>query len=411
MANTVVKTDRKIINRILNKAVEQILPDKETLEMKLLSGEKLNIYQGFDPTAPTLHIGHTVGMRKLEDFRKLGHNVIFLIGDFTARIGDPSDKTEARSSARKVLTEDEIAENLKHYVEQASHIIDIDNKENPVKIMYNSTWLEKLDFGDIIKLASEFTVQQMIKRSMFQKRLEEDKPIYLNEFMYPLMQGYDSVMMDIDVEVGGNDQLFNMLAGRDMVRNHLNKEKIVVAGKLLTTAQGDKMGKSEGNMIKLSDSPEDIYGKVMAFTDEQIVEGFEILTNAPMEEVEDIKEKMKSGENPMIFKKQLALKVTSELKGQQAGQKAQEYFETIFQKKSLEAEIKEVKVEKQEYNILDLMIETKLAPSKSQGRRLIEQNAVSIDDEKVTDWQKHIKLTQPIVVKVGKKILKITKQK
>lgn len=411
MANTVVKTDRKIVNRILNKAVEQILPDKETLEKKLLSGEKLNIYQGFDPTAPTLHIGHTVGMRKLEDFRKLGHNVIFLIGDFTARIGDPSDKTEARSSARKVLTEDEIAENLKHYVEQASHIIDIDNKENPVKIMYNSTWLEKLDFGDIIKLASEFTVQQMIKRSMFQKRLEEDKPIYLNEFMYPLMQGYDSVMMDIDVEVGGNDQLFNMLAGRDMVRNHLNKEKIVVAGKLLTTAQGDKMGKSEGNMIKLSDSPEDIYGKVMAFTDEQIVEGFEILTNAPMEEVEDIKEKIESGENPMIFKKQLALKVTSELKGQQAGQKAQEYFETIFQKKSLEAEIKEVKVEKQEYNILDLMIETKLAPSKSQGRRLIEQNAVSIDDEKVTDWQKHIKLTQPIVVKVGKKILKITKQK
>lgn len=411
MANTVVKTDRKIINRILNKAVEQILPDKETLEKKLLSGEKLNIYQGFDPTAPTLHIGHTVGMRKLEDFRKLGHNVIFLIGDFTARIGDPSDKTEARSSARKVLTEDEIAENLKHYVEQASHIIDIDNKENPVKIMYNSTWLEKLDFGDIIKLASEFTVQQMIKRSMFQKRLEEDKPIYLNEFMYPLMQGYDSVMMDIDVEVGGNDQLFNMLAGRDMVRNHLNKEKIVVAGKLLTTAQGDKMGKSEGNMIKLSDSPEDIYGKVMAFTDEQIVEGFEILTNAPMEEVEDIKEKIESGENPMIFKKQLALKVTSELKGQQAGQKAQKYFETIFQKKSLEAEIKEVKVEKQEYNILDLMIETKLAPSKSQGRRLIEQNAVSIDDEKVTDWQKHIKLTQPIVVKVGKKILKITKQK
>ncbi len=411
MANTVIKTDKKIINRILNKAVEQILPDKETLEKKLVSGEKLNIYQGFDPTAPTLHIGHTVGMRKLEDFRKLGHNVIFLIGDFTARIGDPSDKTEARSSARKVLSEDEIAENLKLYVEQASHIIDIENKDNPVKIMYNSTWLETLDFGDIIKLASEFTVQQMIKRSMFQKRLEEDKPIYLNEFMYPLMQGYDSVMMDIDVEVGGNDQLFNMLAGRDMVRNHLDKEKIVIAGKLLTTAQGDKMGKSEGNMIKLNDSPEDIYGKVMAFTDEQIVEGFEILTNAPMDEVEGIKEKMESGENPMIFKKQLALKVTSELKGQEAGQKAQEYFETIFQKKSLETEIKEVKVEKQEYDILDLMIETKLAPSKSQGRRLIEQNALSIDDEKVTDWQKHIKLTQPIVVKVGKKILKITKQK
>ena len=164
-----IKTDRKIIDRILNKAIEQILPDKESLEKRLLSGERLNIYQGFDPTADTLHVGHTVGMRKLEDFRKLGHNVIFLIGDFTARIGDPSDKTEARASARKVLTEEEISENLKNYVEQASHIIDVKNEDNPVKILYNSTWLNPLDFGDIVKLASEFTVQQMIKRSMFKK--------------------------------------------------------------------------------------------------------------------------------------------------------------------------------------------------------------------------------------------------
>lgn len=403
-----VKTDPEIINRILEKAVEQILPDKETLEKKLLSGEKLNIYQGFDPTAPTLHVGHTVGMRKLEDFRKLGHNVIFLIGDFTARIGDPSDKTEARASARKVLTEDEIAENLKVYVEQASHIIDIDNKDNPVKIMYNSRWLEKLDFGDIIKLASEFTVQQMIKRSMFQKRLEEDKPIYLNEFMYPLMQGYDSVMMDIDVEVGGNDQLFNMLAGRDMVRNHLDKEKIVIAGRLLTTAQGDKMGKSEGNMIKLSDDPKDIYGKVMAFTDDQIVEAFELLTSADLDEIEEVKKRFESDENPMKLKKELAFRVTLEFKSEKEAKLAEEFFETVFQNKSTETELKEVSVEKEEYNILDLITEVKLAPSKSQARRLIEQNAVSIDDKKIEDWQMSIELTEPIVIKVGKNILKIT---
>ena len=409
MSKEVTKKDKKIIDRILNKAVEQILPDKEALEKKLLSGEKLNIYQGFDPTAPTLHIGHTVMMRKLEDFRKLGHNVTFLIGDFTARIGDPSDKSEARTSARKVLTKEEISKNLEKYVEQASHIIDIENKDNPVKIMYNSTWLEPLNFNDIVNLASEFTVQQLLKRNMFQKRLQEDKPIYLNEFMYPIMQGYDSVIMETDVEVGGNDQLFNMLAGRDMVRNHLNKEKFVITGKLLTTSQGDKMGQSEGNMIKLSDTPEDIYGKVMAFTDDQIVQGFEILTNTSLDEVKQIKEKLDSGENPMELKKQLALKVTSELKGEKEGQKAEEYFETVFQKKSLETNIKEVKVEGKEYDILDLMIETKLAPSKSQGRRLVEQNAVTIDDEKVIDWQKHIKLTQPIIIKVGKKILKITK--
>jgi tyrosyl-tRNA synthetase len=410
MGTTSVITDKEIIDRILNKAVEQVLPNKQALEKKLLSGEKLNIYQGFDPTAPTLHIGHTVMMRKLEDFRKLGHNVTFLIGDFTARIGDPSDKTEARASARKVLTKDEISKNLEKYVEQASHIIDIDNKDNPVKILYNSTWLEPLNFSDIIKLASEFTVQQLLKRSMYQKRLEEDKPIYLNEFMYPIMQGYDSVMMETDVELGGNDQLFNMLAGRDMVRNHLNKEKFVITGKLLTTSQGDKMGKSEGNMIKLSDSPEDIYGKVMAFTDDQIVEGFEILTNTSMQEVSEIENSIESGENPMELKKKLALTITSELKGTDAGSKAQEYFETVFQKKSIETDIKEISLKENEYELLDLMIETKLAPSKSQGRRLVEQNAVSIDDEKITDWQKHINLTQPIIIKVGKQILKITKQ-
>lgn len=404
------KTDKEIINRILNKAVEQILPDKETLEKKLLSGEKLNIYQGFDPTAPTLHIGHTVGMRKLEDFRKLGHNVIFLIGDFTARIGDPSDKTEARASARKVLTEEEIALNLKKYVEQASRIIDIENKDNPVKILYNSTWLEKLDFGDIIKLASEFTVQQMIKRSMFQKRLEEDKPIYLNEFMYPLMQGYDSVMMDIDVEVGGNDQLFNMLAGRDMVKNHLNKEKIVIAGNLLTTSDGDKMGKSEGNMIKLSDGPKDIYGKVMAFTDGQIVPAFELLTSADLDEVEKIKERFESDENPMVLKKELAFRVTSELKSEDGAKTAQEYFETVFQKGSADTTLEEVMVKDEEYNILDLITETDLAPSKSQARRLVKQGAVKIDEAKVEDWQETVKLTKPIVLKVGKQIIQITYQ-
>jgi tyrosyl-tRNA synthetase len=405
-----VKIDKKIIYRILNKAVEQVLPDKETLEEKLLSGERLNIYQGFDPTAPTLHIGHTVGMRKLEDFRKLGHNVIFLIGDFTARIGDPSDKEEARASARKVLTKEEIAENLKLYVDQASHVIDIENKDNPVKILYNSTWLEPLDFGDIIDLASEFTVQQMIKRKMFQKRLEEDRPIYLNEFLYPLMQGYDSVMMDIDVEVGGNDQLFNMLAGRDMVRNHLNKEKIVITGKLLTTAGGDKMGKSEGNMIKLSDDPKDIYGKVMAFTDEQIVDGFELLTSADLDEIEKINKRFKGNENPMTLKKELAFRVTSELKSKEDAKSAQKYFESVFQNRSTDTDLKKVKVNQKEYNILELITEVSLAPSKSQARRLIEQNAVSIDNKKVDDWQKTVTLTQPITLKVGKKIIQLIYQ-
>lgn len=410
MSTTPIKTDKEIINRILTKAVEQIIPDTEALEKKLLSGKRLNIYQGFDPTAPTLHIGHTVGMRKLEDFRKLGHNVIFLIGDFTARIGDPSDKKDARESARRALTKQEVEDNLKVYVEQASHIIDINNKENPVKILYNSTWLEPLNFADIINLASEFTVQQMIKRSMFQKRLEEDKPIYLNEFMYPLMQGYDSVMMDIDIEVGGNDQLFNMLAGRDMVRNHLDKEKLVIAGKLLTTSGGDKMGKSEGNMIKLSDSAQEIFGKVMSFTDEQILGGFELLTTATMDEVKIIENRISDGENPMILKKELAYKLTSELKSDTEAQNAQEYFETVFQNKSIDTDIAEITLDKDEYLLSDLITLLDMAPSKSQARRLVEQGAVKIDEEKVSDWQMIIHLTQPLVIKVGKKICRILYQ-
>jgi len=383
-----VQKDSTIIKRILNKGVEQILPSKDALETLLLSGKRINVYQGFDPTAPTLHIGHTVGMRKLEDFRKLGHQVYFVIGDFTARIGDPSDK----SSARVTLTKEQVEENMKKYVEQASSIIDIFNKENPVKVVYNSQWLEPLNFADIIGLASEFTVQQMLKRSMFQKRLEEDKPIYLNEFLYPLMQGYDSVMMDIDVEIGGNDQLFNMLAGRDLIRSRLNKEKIVLAGKLLSTADGTKMGKSEGNMITLDDSSNDIYGKVMAFTDNQISIGFEILTSYDLEKLEEINNRLSSGENPILLKKELAFEITKDIKGEQEAISAQHFFENVFQKKEVETEIPEKILNISKIQITDLLVEIGACESKSQARRLIEQGAVKINEEKVTDWNKEIVL-------------------
>jgi len=407
-----IKKDLEIIERILNKAVEQILPSKDALKEKLLSGKRLTIYQGFDPTAPTLHIGHTVGMRKLEDFRKLGHKVIFLIGDFTARIGDPSDKKDARASARKVLTKEQIAHNLKNYVEQASHIIDIDNKENPVEIKYNSEWLDKLTFAEIIGLASEFTVQQMLKRSMFQERLKEDRPIYLNEFLYPLMQGYDSVMMEVDVEVGGNDQLFNMLAGRDMVFNHLNKEKIVIAGKLLTAAGGEKMGKSEGNMVRLDDSAKDIYGKIMSFEDEKILIGFEILTNATLPELDEYKKRLESGENPMILKKELAYRITKEIKSKEEAENAQKVFESVFQKKDVEGEIPTTFVKENKLPLNNLLVEIGFAKSKSDARRLVDQGAVKINEEKKTTYNEEINITNtPQTIKVGKHITNISIQK
>ncbi len=383
-----VLKDSVIIERILTKGVEQILPSSDILKELLLSGKKINIYQGFDPTADTLHIGHTVGMRKLEDFRKLGHNVIFLIGDFTARIGDPSDKT----SARVRLSKEQVEENMRRYIDQASHIIDIFNKENPVKVLYNSQWLEPLNFADIIELASEFTVQQMLKRSMFQKRIVEDKPIYLNEFLYPMMQGYDSVMMDIDVEVGGNDQLFNMLAGRDLVRSRLNKEKIVLAGKLLSTADGTKMGKSEGNMIKLSDSSNDIYGKVMAFEDSQLLIGFEILTDFNMEDVKEIEKRLTSGENPINIKKELAYEITKDIKGEEEALSAQRYFESVFQRKDITSEIPEREVISKK--IIDIIVELNITNSKGEARRLIEQGGVKVNEEKLTDWNTELTLSQ-----------------
>ena len=399
-----ISTDEKIIDRILNKGVENILPSKEELKNLLLSGKHLNIYQGFDPTAPTLHIGHTVGMRKLEDFRKLGHQVYFVIGDFTARIGDPSDKM----SARKKLTKQQVEENMRLYIDQASHFINIFDKDNPVKVVYNSKWLEPLNFGEIIELASVFTVQQMLKRSMFQERLKSDKPIYLHEFLYPLMQGYDSVALNIDVEVGGNDQLFNMLAGRDLVMNRLNKEKFVVAMKLLEANDGTKMGKTSGNMIELSDSANNIFGKVMAFDDKLIPIGFEILTKYELKQVEKIKERLKKGENPMILKKLLAFEITKDIKGEQEAENAQKYFENVFQKKNLNTDIPVKTVRQSNINILDLIVQCEIANSKSQAKRLVEQNAVTINGEKITDWNKNIQVgSGSTILKCGKHVYKV----
>ncbi|MCA9374862.1 tyrosine--tRNA ligase [Candidatus Dojkabacteria bacterium] len=399
-----IKRDKKIIDRILNKAVEEILPTKEALADLLQSGRRLKIYQGFDPTAATLHIGHIVMMRKLEDFRKLGHEVHMLIGDFTARIGDPTDK----ASARKTLTPKQINENLKLYKEQANSILDVDNKDNPVKIVFNNDWLGKLSFSEVVDIASEFTVQQMLKRDMFRRRVDEDRPIFLHEFMYPLMQGWDSVQLEVDIELGGNDQLFNMLAGRHLVKARLNKEKFVIAGKLLTTAEGAKMGKSEGNMISLIDSANDIYGKVMAFPDQLILEGFELLTNTDLDVIDQMQSRLDQGINPMDLKKELALTLTRDLKGEQEAESAQKFFEEVFQNQSFDTEIEELEVDRPSINIIKLLTEkSDLIPSSSQAKRLIEQGAVTLDSEKLDDWKADLHLKTSQILKVGKKVRRI----
>jgi tyrosyl-tRNA synthetase len=400
-----IKKDTELIDNIINRATEDILPSPKDLKEMLLSGRRLNVYQGFDPTAPTLHIGHTAGMRKLRYFQKLGHNVIFLIGDFTGRVGDPTDKT----ATRQKLTKEQVVENLQQYKKQASKILDFNNSDNPVKILFNADWLEKLNFADILELTSEFTVQQMIKRDMFKKRLNDEQPIYLHEFLYPVMQAYDSVHMNIDVEVGGNDQMFNMACGRSLTLKLLNKEKIVLPNKLLVDPGGKKMGKSEGNMIMLSDSPKDMYGKVMAFTDSLICPAFELLTDIPMKEIEEMKKAMETdSENPIRFKKKLAFTITAEHKGKKAAQKAQKFFENVYQKKSQTADIPEIETSHKEVSIIKLIADiADFAPSNSQAKRLIKQGAVSINNQKIQDKQHKVTIKKDITLRVGKKIAKI----
>jgi tyrosyl-tRNA synthetase len=235
---------------LLERGVSAIYPSREFLEKKINSGKKLTLYLGIDPTGPTLHLGHFIQLKKMAEFQKAGHQIIILIGDFTAMIGDPTDK----KSTRQPLSRKQVLNNLKDYKKQISKIISFKGK-NKAKIRFNSKWLKKMNFENVLSLASNMTVQQMLERDMFKKRMDEGRPVSIHEFLYPLMQGYDSVVMDVDGEVGGNDQTFNMLCGRDLMKTLKNKEKFVVTTKLLEDNQGQKMGKTEGNMVALSDNP------------------------------------------------------------------------------------------------------------------------------------------------------------
>ncbi|MDD2656260.1 MAG: tyrosine--tRNA ligase [Patescibacteria group bacterium] len=371
-----VITDEEKIQNLLSRGVENIYPKRDFLESKLKSGERLTLYTGYDPTAPTLHIGHGITMLKLREFQQLGHKVIMLIGDFTGMIGDPTDK----GAARQKLTREQVLENCKMYQKQASAILNFEG-ENPVEVRYNSEWFLKMNFADVLDLTSHFTVQRMLERDMFDKRIKEEKPIYLHEFLYPVMQGYDSVAMDVDGEIGGNDQTFNMLAGRTLMKDLKNKEKFVLAGKLLTDNNGKKMGKSEGNMIAFADTPEDMFGKIMNWTDGMIVSGFEICTRMPMSEVEQIKKDLETGANPRDAKFRLAYEITKTFLDEEAAKLGQEHFEKVIQSKDRPDEIPELKPTS--YNIIEVLVESGLSTGKSDARRAIEQGGVKVNDEKI----------------------------
>jgi len=369
-----VITDKKRIQELLTRGVEKIYPGYANLEKKLLSGERIRLYCGYDPTAPSLHIGNAISINKLGQFQALGHEVIFLIGDFTGIIGDPTDK----KATRQKMTREEVLANAAHYQEQAAAYLKFDG-DNPAKIMSNSSWNDKLTFRDLIELSSNFTVQQMIQRDMFQERLKDEKPIYLHEFLYPLTQAYDSVAMNVDLEIGGNDQMFNMMCGRDLLRILKKKEKFVMTMKLLADENGQKMGKSEGNVVSLDETAADVYGKIMSWPDGIILSAFELCTNVPMVEVNKIGTELKGGRtNPRDFKMKLAWEITKINRGLEAADKAQENFVNTIQKKEIPTEMEDYSAAKAKNYLVDLLVETKLAKSKTEARQKIEEGAIKI---------------------------------
>lgn len=377
MSNTNV--DKERINNVLTRGVEAVYPSKDALAELLASGKRIRLYCGMDPTAPVLHIGHAIQLRKLREFQDLGHEVIWLFGTFTAMIGDPTDKM----AARKQLTKEEVAANVANYKKLASKILRF-RGENPVKILRNDKWLAKMTFEDVVSLASNFTVQQMMERDMFDKRWNEEKPIYVHEFMYPLMQGYDSVAMDVDLEIGGSDQIFNMLAGRTLMRAMKNKEKSVLGLKLLTNDEGKKMSKSEGGFIAINDAPEEMYGKLMAMADSMILPYFELATDVPMEEIATMREALASGTNPRDMKMKLAKMVTTLFHGPRAAGRAEKHFVQVFQKGSAPEVMSEFSIETA-MPLADLLVATTLAESKGEARRLVEQGGITLDDAKLAD--------------------------
>jgi tyrosyl-tRNA synthetase len=376
-------TDEKAIEEFLTRGIENVYPNKEFLKKQLLSGKKLTMYMGIDPTGPTLHIGHCIPIKKLGEFQKLGHQAILLIGDFTAMIGDPTDK----GAARKPLTRAQVLNNCKLYKKQASTFLDFG--WGGAELKYNSKWLGKLSFQELLELASNLTYAQTIKRSMFQDRITNDKDIYLNEFMYPMMQGFDSVAMDVDGEIGGNDQTFNMLVGRDLLKKLKNKEKFVLTTKLLADTTGKKMGKTEGNMVSLLDDQNQMFGKIMSWTDGMIAGGLELCTDVPMEEIKKIEQDLQSGINQKEHKLKLAYEIVRIYYGDKKAEEAMNEWQKTFSQKEMPTDIQTIKPSK--YDILTVLVEAKMSPSRGEARRNIEQKGVRVNEVDVTDDKLELK--------------------
>ncbi len=386
--------DMNDIDELLTHGVANIIPGKTELESLLKSDKKLNVYFGIDPTAPKIHLGHTVPLRKLQKFAQLGHNVTFLIGDFTALIGDTSDK----DTERPILTSQQIEENFQTYKKQAEKILDF----SKVKVRHNSEWLKKLTYEEVIKLTQAFSLNDFISRELIHKRLDEKKNIGLVEVQYPAMQGYDSYFLDTDLQIGGTDQTFNMQAGRTLQKKWRNKESFVLATEFLMGTDGRKMSKTWGNAIWLNDSPSDMYAKVMSINDDLISSYFLLGTNLSMKASKDIEDELKKVKNPMLAKKDLARQIVKELHGEKEAEEAEKAFESNVQNKEIPNEVTEISVDKDAIINDSLLVEIGLAASKSEAKRLFEQGGVEVEGGRVT-LKDQVEVTDNMVIKVGKR--------
>lgn len=399
------------IDELLTRRVDKIYPSRKALEKVLRSGKKLKLYQGFDPSTPNLHIGHLVGLLKLKQFQQLGHEVIFLVGDFTGMIGDPTGKIKG---ARPQLSQKQVLKNARTYKQQAGMVLDFSGK-NPIKIKYNSQWLAKLRAVEVASLMRHLTYSQVIKRDMFQQRIKEGKDILVSEFFYPFLQAYDSVYLDVDLEIGGSDQMFNMLVGRDLMKKLKGKEKFVMTTMLLADSRGNKIGKTEGNAINITHPPQILFGQIMSLTDDCILPCLELATELPLSRIKEIEKSLKANKNPMIFKKELAFELVKMLYSKRKSQKAQEEFEERFQKKKA-LNPTQIRIKTGAMSLVGFLLHAGLASSKSEAKRLIRQNSVKILPPGSTDFSQAqtaslaTKVKTGEIIKVGKlKIVKLIK--
>jgi tyrosyl-tRNA synthetase len=390
-----MKIDSEKIEQTLTRGVEQVV-DKEHLEKALTSGKKLRIKLGIDPTGDKIHIGRATQLWKLKSFQDMGHQIVLIIGDFTALIGDPSDKPEGR----KGLKEDEIKKNVKLYSAQIGKILDLKKTE----IRHNSEWFNKMALGDFLHLAGSFSVQQLAQRRNFNERWKKGEPISLKEVCYPLLQGYDSVAVKADLELGGYDQLFNLNAGRDIQRLFGIPPQDIMTLKMLSGLDGRKMSTSWGNVINIIDKPEDMYGKLMSMRDEMILDYFELCVLISNQELGEIKKELKNKKvNPKDIKARLAREIVSMYHGEKSTIKAEQEFHKIFREKSLPSRMPVFFTPKPSYPIMELLYHLGFASSNSEGKRLVLQGGVRVDSKVIKDFKQEIKVRDEMVIQVGKR--------